>query len=208
MKFANWMSMLSANSRYGVENRVVIANCWLPKPAAHNLTLATELALASSGGGGTAVAAPQTPTESVPQTLDELLQRKIDIEIPKNDLVLIVDELRETIKEKYRGLPFEFDIRLMGNDLQLQGITQNLSVTDFSMIDRPIHEVLTGLLEKAYTAPGVESTHDEGFMFVWVTAPDPDAPDNTIVLLTTRVAATNASYELPEAFRVIDEDEE
>lgn len=209
MKFANWMSMLSSNARYGVENRVVIANCWLPKPAAHNLTLATELALASTGGGtGPIDPAPMNPTDSVPQTIEELLQKKIDIEIPKNDLVLIVDELRETIREKYRGLPFEFDIRLMGNDLQLQGITQNLSVSDFSMLDRPIHEVLTGLLEKAYTAPGVESTHDAGFMFVWVVAPDPDAPDNTIVLLTTRVAATNASYELPEAFRIIEEDEE
>ena len=45
-----------------------------------------------------------------------------------------------------KGLPFEFEIRLMGGDLREEGITQNQRISNFEMSDQALSDVLTGLV--------------------------------------------------------------
>lgn len=202
MRFANWISLIQANTRVGVENQVVIGNCWLPLPAAHNLAAASELSLASIGGGTTEVSADSSSSDnSTPKNIDELLTRKFTLSIPRNDLVLILEELKQTVTSQYRELSFPFDIKMLGNDLLLEGITQNQSVNNFEMENQPLHAILTSLMERAFTAPGVEGPSDPNFKLIWVVSADPDQPDKRIILITTRAAAVKNNYQLPAAFK-------
>ncbi len=79
--------------RWGVEHGEVVANAWLPPMAAHNLMAATELGISFSGE---APAGPMVQSsQPLPQTLEQLLEIKRDLEIANPpDLNLLLRDLQ------------------------------------------------------------------------------------------------------------------
>ena len=101
------------------------------------------------------------------------------------------------------GAELEFLIKIMGDDLKLDGITRNQAIRDFKVTDVPFSELLTGLVMKASPNPAVKDPSEEKQKLIWVMGPDPAAPENTILLITTRSASKDPArkYEIPEAFK-------
>ena len=186
------------NLRIAAEPDGLIANCWLPENALHNLIAVGELSLANrrfERGDAETV-------RSGPQDLSELLATRRTLEL-KNppDLRVLLESLQQEIRDDFPDLPFEFTIRLSGDDLQQEGITQNQRPGDISMESRPLSEVLTAIMFQANPDKDAESPADPRCKLIWVVADDPAQPDRQIVLITTRAAADSKNLQLPEAFQ-------
>ena len=199
LRYVTWVREGFLLSRVGVENKLAKVNAWLPAPAAHNLVAGTELALSTIAGPATEVA-PDSGNDPAPQTIADLLQQPIDFSVSSNDMINVMGDLQVSVKDRFKGLPFEFEIRLMGGDLREEGITQNQRISNFEMSDQALSDVLTGLVvtanpDKASTGPA-----DERQKLLWVAVPDPDDESKTVILITTRKAALRNSYPLPEVF--------
>lgn len=117
MRLPGMLRTLTANMRVGTEGNGVVVNAYLPRHAAHNLALATELALSQSPGAAVAAAPVQPAAASASDALGKL-QKKITLVFARDTLEKAIEMLAEET-----GLPME----ILGNDLQLDGITQNQS---------------------------------------------------------------------------------
>jgi hypothetical protein len=137
----------------------------------------------------------------VPRDLPDLLAWKTSFEVPKNDLNLALADLENEVRLSLPGLGFAFRIKIMGKDLEAEGITRNQQIVDFAMQDAPLGEVLTGIVRKANPDPGAASAADARQKLVWVVGTDSDAPQKPVILVTTRKAAARERYQLPDSFR-------
>jgi hypothetical protein len=199
VRYDNMLTDLFRNLRWDVEHEEVIANGWLAPMAAHNLLAATELVLSFSNGssGSIAAAAPTSP-----QSLEELLSVKRDLKIANPpDLNLLMADLESEINEDFPGLPFKFQIRLLGSDLQKEGITKNQRPSELNMEQQSLAEILTQIMTAANPAKDINGPADVNCKLVWVIAENPEQPGERAILITTRAAATEKSYELPPAFQ-------
>lgn len=112
-------------------------------------------------------------------------------------LAAIVSDIRES----YPRLPFEFDVKIVGEDFEKGGITRNQQVVNFDQRDATVEEVLTALVQRANPITTVRSPSEPDQKLIWVLAPDPDRPSRTIVLLTTREGAEARDWPLPAVFQ-------
>ncbi len=193
-------AMLEAYSkqwRTGIEDKQVVANCWLPPTALHNLVAAGELMLAFANPVPDSTSPPQAPAN-----LRELLQRPRDLSISTSpDLIILLKNLEQEIKDEYSQLPFDFEIRLMGNDLAKEGITQNQRPGEIALRGTPLRDILSEIMVQANPDKNITGPSDPRCKMVWVIAHDPDDPEHELILITTRSAAAEKSYTLPEAFQ-------
>lgn len=197
LRYPGMIRFLHGYTRVGVEDDVAMVNAVAPGALAHNLFLGGELAVASTPGAavGTAVAASGPPT---PKTLEELLKHPVTFEVPKNDLNLVMADLEKEVNADLPGLPFPFSIKIIGKDLEQDGITRNQQILNFKMEKTPLGEVLNGLMIKANgVAPSPDSPEQK---LVWVVGPDPDKPGQQTVLVTTRKASEAKKYNLRPPF--------
>ena len=199
LRYVNWIREGVSMTRVGVEQRLAKANAWLPGVAAHNLIAGSELALATLTAPATGTTESQ-PTDSVPQNMNELLQRNFDFAVSSNDMINVMGDLQISVRDQYKSLPFEFEIRLMGNDLREEGITQNQRISNFSMESRPLAEILTGLVVTANPDKASKSPADEKQKLLWVAVDDPDDSERKIIMITTRKAALKNNYPLAKVF--------
>ena len=199
LRFDNMLTETVRNTRVAVEDREVVANCWLPPLAIHNIVAASELTLSMAG-----MANSEEQVQSVkqtPQTLMELLASPRDLTVSTSpDLILLLDGVQTEIRDEYPSLPFEFTIRLMGKDLGAEGITQNQRPSDFAIQQKPLGEILTEIMVRANPDKNIAGPSDPNCKLVWVVAKDPDNAQQNVVLITTRKAALEKSYQLPDAF--------
>ena len=101
---------------------------------------------------------------------------------------------------RYRDVPFRFSIRILGSDLQADGITRNQPIRDFAQQDQTLAEILTALVMKANPVTTVRSPSEPAQRLVWAIGTDPAAaPGQTIVITTRQVA--EKEYQLPAPFR-------
>lgn len=199
VKYAGMLADVSRNFRWGVEHGEVVGNCWLPSMAAHNLIGASELVSSFAAGSG---AVDTNKLSQLPQTLDELLAAKRDLEISNPpDLNVLMSELKSEIDSDYGGLPFAWDIKLLGGDLEKDGITKNQRPGELVMKQKTLAEILTSIMISANPSQNITGASDPECKLVWVVAADPDKPDQKSILVTTRAAAAEKSYTLPAAFR-------
>lgn len=199
-RFAKMVDELVRNTRVAAEREGVVANCWLPEPALHNLVAGAELAMAVGPDGVETVVATELPTN-----IDQLLQTRRTLRITNSpDLRLLMEDFQNEIRNDFQDLSFEFNIRLMGEDLQADGITQNQRPGNLDLADKTIAEILTEIMYRANPDKNATGTRDEKCKLVWVIADDPDKPGNQAVLVTTRKAAAAKAYSLPDAFRIED----
>jgi hypothetical protein len=199
LRYDNMLTDLFRNLRWDVEHGEVVANCWLPPMAAHNLIAASELVISFSAGttGSTAVEA-----SSGPQTLAELLAEKRNLKVANPpDLNLLMSDIESDVNEDYRRLPFKFRIRLMGSHLEEEGITKNQRPGELDLQQQSLGEILTSIMVGANPSKDISGPGDPNCKLIWVIAEDPDEPGSQAVLITTRKAAAANSYVLPDDFK-------
>ena len=198
-RYDNMLTDLFRNLRWDVEHGEVIANCWLAPMAAHNLIAASELVMSFSAGD-TPMSTPQAAKG--PKTLTELLAIKRDlISVNPPDLNLLMAEIETDVKDEFRDLPFRFCIRMLGSDLEQQGITKNQRPGELNLRQTPLSDMLTAIMVGANPAKDISGPADPNCQLIWVIAEDPESPGDEAILITTRAAAKERAYELPAAFK-------
>jgi hypothetical protein len=190
-------------TRVGVEDDQAIANVTLPGVAAHNLIFGAQMLLSRGAAPQPAETSPaiaQTPATR-PATIQELLQVGWDLRFNQKSLEFAIQDLAEEIREAYPRLPFPFDIQILGSDLQLNGITRNQQISNFTAEDQSIADILTLIVRRANPVTTVTDPSESDQKLVWVIGPDPDDSEKQIVLITTREAAARDGYTLPAPFQ-------
>lgn len=183
--------------RWGVEDRELIGNAWLPPMAGHNLIAASELVAAFR----LAAIDPSAQQADVPQDLAQLLQQKRDLDIANPpDLNVLMSDLQTEINADYNALPFKWRIVLLGADLEKDGITKNQRPGPLKLDQKSFAEILTSIVVSANPDKNISGPDDPACKLVWVVAADPDFPDQKAVLITTRGAAEEKAYQLPAPF--------
>lgn len=199
-RFGIQLNEFYRNTRFGVEGKTVFMNCWLPDVAAHNLIAGSELAITFANGRVTGPVASENPA---PKTLQELLATPRDLSVKTNpDLGLLLEGIKSEIVDDYGNLPFEFDIKLMGNDLRTEGITQNQRPGDFEISQKPLADILAEIMHKANPNKEATGPSDPLCKLIWVMAEEPAGSGKPIILITTRAAAADKGYQLPKQFVV------
>lgn len=138
-RLPSMLRFLAANIRVGAEGKGVVANAYLPEHAAHNLTLAIELALEQSPGQTSAGGVVRPPAS--PQGALGKLQKKITLTFARDTLEKSIQMIAEEI-----GVPIE----ILGTDLQLDGITKNQSF-GLEERDQTADAILRAILAKSNT---------------------------------------------------------
>ena len=199
-RYAAMLQHLQQSIRFGARDRNLVANSWLPGAAVHNIVAGTELFLTV---GYSPTAEQEVVTASVPASIEELLQMPRDLSIATNpDLIVLLNNLQQEIRDDFAALPFDFEIRLIGADLSKEGITQNQRPSDIDMQQQPLSKILTEIMVKANPDKNITGPDDPNCKMVWVLEADPDEPDRKIIMITTRGAAEEKGYTLPEDFSV------
>jgi hypothetical protein len=188
---------LHTNLRIGVESEQAVVNSVLPGSAAHNLVLGGELLVATAPGAAVVTTAPE---KQPPKTIEEALQLKSTYQFASQSLEFAMRDLAVDVRDQAKGAPFEFDIKIIGADLEKDGITRNQTVRDFDQKDKTIAEILTALVRKANPITTVKDPSELDQKLIWVIGPDPDNAGKTAILITTRAAAEAKKYKLPAPF--------
>ncbi|MDX1948201.1 MAG: hypothetical protein SFU86_22615, partial [Pirellulaceae bacterium] len=189
------INTLHANMRVGVESDQAILNAVLPPAAGHNLVLGGELLMASTPGAVVASAGPQAPAGGGGvKSVEDALQVKTTYSFDQQSLEFAMRDLAADVKDSTK---FDFAIKIIGPDLEKDGITRNMSVRDFKQTDATVADILTALVMKTSTAKGPSEPDHK---LVWVIAADPENPTKQIILITTRAAAALKKYVLPAPF--------
>ena len=186
------------HTRFGVDDDTVVANNYMPGPATSQLSVATLLAMNTKPGSATADAGTMVAKAL---TLDEMLNRKMSISFDQLSLEFaineVVDEFAQSLPEGSKMPP----VRMIGNDLQKSGITQNQQIRDFNKTDLPLRTVLTELVVGANPDKTATGPNDPKQALVWALAESSSAPGGKEIVITTRVAA-KGTYELPDEFQI------
>ncbi len=188
--FPRMVEELARHTVVGTDGRQVVLRTYLPLVAAHNLALASHLALfENSRAGGApvvaaaAAAAPATPATPPKQdsgeTVAERLDRKITVSFDRNTLEKALQLVGEEI-----GVP----VIILGKDLQIEGITKNKSF-GLSEQDKPAKEILQKIMLNA---------NSDGKL-VYVVRPA-EGGTGEAVYVTTRAAAKERGETLPAEF--------
>ncbi|HEX5106426.1 MAG TPA: hypothetical protein VFV87_21555, partial [Pirellulaceae bacterium] len=188
---------LHGNLRIGVENEQAVVNSILPAAAAHNLVLGGELLVATAPGAAVVTTAP---AKEPPKTIEEALQLKSTYQFASQSVEFAMRDLVSDVRDMAKGAPFEFDVKLMGADMEKDGITRNQTIRDFDQKDKTIAEILTALVMKANPITTVKDPSEADQKLIWVIGPDPVNAGKTIILITTRAAAAANKYTLPAPF--------
>jgi hypothetical protein len=196
LRYRSMVAFLSDYTRVGSDRQQATLNAYLPPQAAANLAVGTELVIHAAPGARAVAAATDAPKG--PSTIEEALQEKITLQFASDQLDFAVAKVKSTLEEKYPAMPLKLNLRIMGNDLQANGITRNQQVRDFDQQDKTIAEALTAMVQKANPPPVEDPTTPEQKL-IWVVANDPDSGEKSI-LITTRDAAAANGYTLPAPF--------
>ena len=110
-------------------------------------------------------------------------------------------DLQSEIQDDLGKLPFAFNIRLIGGDLESEGITKNQRPGELVMNQKSLGEILTAIMVGANPDKDISGPKDPNCKLIWVVADDPENPGQKAILITTRKAAAQKSYPLPQAFQ-------
>lgn len=196
-RYPSMIRDLHAQMRVGVESEQAIVNSVLPAAAAHNLVLGGELLVATTPGQSPAVAV--APPPAAPKTIADALQIRTSYTFDNQSLEFAMRDLAADVQTSLKGATFEFGIKIIGPDLQNDGITRNQSIRDFKQENQTVADILTALVLKANPLPG-KGASDKDQKLLWVVGPDPENPTKQLVLITTRAAAATKKYTLPAPF--------
>jgi serine/threonine-protein kinase len=202
-RFPGMIEKLHEMMRVGVEDKQAVVNATLPGPAAHNLVLGTELTLATAPGAAQVAATGPGASGAYngPATLEEAMEKIVvkDFSFAQHSLERAVELLQDELKAGTAGASFEARIRILGTDLQLEGITRNQSVRDFMQQNKSAADILTAMVMKANPVTTVKEPTETDQKLVWLVGKDPD-DGKPSVLVTTRSSAEKRKDKLPAVF--------
>jgi hypothetical protein len=138
-RFPQMLAELEKHTRAAVIDRQVALRSYLPDRAAHNLALAAELALTSSGSAGAATVVAAAPP-AAPKSVEERLKQVTSLSFPLENLENAIATLSAEI-----GV----EMKILGADLELEGITRNQQFKDLNEVNKPADEILRQILIKA-----------------------------------------------------------
>ncbi|PQO26704.1 hypothetical protein C5Y96_19660 [Blastopirellula marina] len=192
-RFPNMVQFAYQQTRTGVENNQAVVNIMLPSAAGQNMVAGAELMLAANSAGAAAPAGGGAmPAAKKPETIEEKLASTMSISFPQNSLEFALRDIGEEA-----GIPIE----IKGTDLQLDGITRNKEIKEFTHDNKPVGEILAQLLVRANPEPSPGS-NTEVQKLIYVIDPM-DGPDEAKKLVvTTRAAAEKNKYTLPDVFKI------
>lgn len=197
-RYPDMITFLHNQTRIQVDGKLAVVNAVLPNNAAHNLAAGGELLLASRP---TEMMVIGDTNRTVPQTMEELLATETRIAFAQMSFENVIRTIENDLLEKFSDLPFYFDIKIIGPDLQGNGITRNKEVRNFDA-SGTVAEVLTQLCVKVNPVTTVKKASEKDQKLVWVVGPDPDNEAKTALLITTRDASAAKNYTLPKAFQL------
>ena len=194
-RFGLMLQKFNTAVRWDTEFDQLIGNAWLPPSAAQNLLSASELTMTFSDSVAVA------EQKQLPNSIEEILAAKRSLNVTNPpDLNVLLSDIRAEIMDDYPGLGFAFRIKLMGGDLQKDGITQNQRPGPLAITDQPLSAILTQIMTSANPDKTISGPADPNCKLVWVVAEDPDDETNKAILITTRAAAKEKGYSLPGVF--------
>jgi hypothetical protein len=188
-------------ARVGIEQDQAVWNVVLPPHAASNLLFAASMAWDEPGDDQPVAAKLPATAQRGPASLEELLATPMTVTFSLQSLEAALQNLVDDVRGQHPALPFHFAIEIVGQDLQLEGITRNQQIANFEAVDRPLADILTALVMRANPVTTVTTPADPAQKLVWTPAPDPQDPTKQILRITTRAAAARNGYHLPGVFR-------
>ncbi|HIF31641.1 MAG TPA: hypothetical protein EYQ75_08230 [Planctomycetaceae bacterium] len=197
-RYPDMIAFLHDHTRIQVDGKLAVVNTRLPNSAAHNLAAGGELLLATRPSE-MMVIGDVKPT--IPQTMDELLATTTKIAFSQLSFENVIRTIENDLLEKHPALPFFFDIKVIGRDLEGNGITRNKEVRNFDA-SGTVADVLTQLCLKTNPVTTVTKPSEKDQKLVWVIGPDPDNESKTVILITTRDASAAKNYTLPKPFQL------
>lgn len=184
-RFPGMLRQLADNTRRGDADKQALLRAYLPAVAGHNLLMGAELLLTQRNMGDANNAESAAPQEL---TLNERLERPVTLSFTKDTLQRALELLAEEI---------EAEIKIEGNELRVDGITQNQTLA-IDLHDRPAREILTEILRRANPDRTAENAADPRQKLVYVVEEGDGGQSRMIV--TTRAAALRRGLALPAEF--------
>ncbi|QDV42082.1 Serine/threonine-protein kinase PknB [Stieleria neptunia] len=191
------LRFVNEQTRSTILGETVVASTYLPTDAGTQVALATFLAMNTEPGQESLA---QTPTAD-PLTVDELLDRPMSVSFLQLSLQFAVDAVVDEFKQSLPAGSTMPGVRIIGADLEKNGITQNQQIRNFQRDEQPLRKVLTDLVLGANPDKTATGPSDEKQSLVWVVHPKGKPPEETEILITTRDAAKD-KYELPAEFQL------
>ncbi len=176
-RFGTMVKLVGEYTRAGANGDLAVLRCYLPAVAAHNLLMASELALAGGAAGNVAVGNTAGPATA--ETLSQKLQRVTSLSFTRDTLEKAIQMLADDI-----GLKAE----IAGPDLQLEGITKNQSF-GLDEQNKTATEILAVIMLRA---------NPDGKLVYVVKSSEPGGEET--LFITTRAAAAKRGDKLPAEF--------
>ncbi|MCC9599056.1 hypothetical protein LOC67_00680 [Stieleria sp. JC731] len=184
-------------TRSTIDGTTVVASTYLPTQAAAQVSLATVLAMNTPPGE-----ASQGAMESVALSVDDMLDRPMSISFLQLSLQFSIDAVADEFKQDLPKGASTPAFKIVGGDLELNGITQNQQIRGFDKEDVPLRQVLTDIVLAANPDPTSTGPGDPKQALVWVVHPVGKPPEETEILITTRDATKKKGYKLPAEFEL------
>ncbi|MEZ6089777.1 MAG: hypothetical protein R3C05_17465 [Pirellulaceae bacterium] len=198
LRLPRMLEAVTSQTHTGVSDDQAVANFYLPSDAASNVLLGSWLAL-NTPAGTVSMGAGAT-TAQKPWTIEEMIDKPIKVSFDQEPLhfagTAVVEEINNI---RPKGSP-ELKVVLMGNDLEKKGITQNQPLRDFRAENMKLRDVLTKLVQQANIVKGLTDPSDPEQALIWLVGPNPEAPNEKVILITTRDGAAAAGYTLMPEF--------
>ncbi len=191
------LRFVNEQTRNTILGETVVASTYLPTDAGTQVALGTFLAMNTEPGQESLA---QTPTAD-PLTVDEMLDRPMSISFLQLSLQFAVDAVVDEFKQSLPAGSTMPGVRIIGADLEKNGITQNQQIRNFQRDEQPLRKVLTDLVLGANPDKTATGPSDAKQSLVWVVHPKGKPPEETEILVTTRDAAKD-KYELPNEFQI------
>jgi serine/threonine protein kinase len=187
------------HTRTSVDGETVIASAYLPANAASQVALGAVLAMNTPAGQstGSVATAPRKPL-----TVEEMLNREMSISFLQLSLQFAINAVVEEFSQELPEGSTMPKVRIIGGDLELNGITQNQQIRGFERDDVPLRDVLTEIVLGANPDKTATGPKDEKQALIWVVHPPGKPASETEILITTREAAAKKGYELPKEFQL------
>lgn len=197
VRFPLMIHFLVQQTRFGVVDETAMMNAVLPPQAAHNLVLASELALTSRAHDRHETEGHIDLPQAAQVDLSTLLNLQMEeFFVAQQSMETAFDDLAELVRQSPNGQ--RFAIRIEGAEIQRDGITRNQQIKDIRLQQPSVREILNALVVRAnpIVTPGLS---DPAQKLVWVPVPA-NIGHELGVLITTRQAALQKGYKLPSEF--------
>lgn len=168
-RFPKMLQAWTAYLRLGADGKQAVITGLLPKKAAHNLVLASQLAIRDPG----------TVVDTGPKVEDPtkwaLMKKLSELEVK---LVFAQNSLNRVVREL--GQEYGFTVELNGGDLEMKGITQNQSFGMNVTEPTPLGKIFEQICFKANIDKTTKSIDEDKQILVFVT----DAASNKVIITT------------------------